>query len=197
MLVRRQQGQTEMEMDLTGQLLVAMPGMGDPRFDHSVIYICTHGADGAMGLVINRPAPKLKLADVLDRLSKVEFDDMSELGVHIGGPVETGRGFVLHSAEYRSVLQTLDVADGFAMTATLDILEDIALGKGPEKALLMLGYAGWGADQLEDEIAQNGWLTCDATLEIVFDLEDAAKWAAALSSLGIDPLGLSSTAGRA
>lgn len=187
----------QMEMDLTGQLLVAMPGMGDPRFDHSVIYICTHGPDGAMGLMVNKPAPELKLKDVLDRLSKVKFDDMSELGVHFGGPVETGRGFVLHSDEYRSVLQTQDVADGFAMTATVDILEDIARGKGPQKALLMLGYAGWGTGQLEREIAQNGWLTCAATLRIVFDLPDADKWSASLSSLGIDPLGLSSTAGRA
>lgn len=190
-------GPIEMEMDLTGQLLVAMPGMGDPRFDHSVIYMCSHSAEGAMGLIVNKPAPKLKLSDVLDRLSRVKFDDSSELGVHVGGPVETERGFVLHSAEYRSVLRTLDVADGFAMTATLDILEDIASGKGPAQALLMLGYAGWGANQLEGEIAQNGWLTCNATPEIVFDLPDADKWTAALSSIGIDPRGLSATAGRA
>ncbi|WP_257884256.1 YqgE/AlgH family protein [Sulfitobacter sp. CW3] len=186
-----------LEMDLTGQLLVAMPGMGDPRFDHSVIFICTHSADGAMGLIVNKPAPDLKLTDVLDKLSDVEFNDTSGLGVHFGGPVETSRGFVLHSAEYQSVLQTLNVTDGFGMTATLDVLEDIARGKGPAQALLMLGYAGWGENQLEHEIAQNGWLTCDATPEIVFDLPDADKWAAALSSLGIDPLGLSSAAGRA
>jgi putative transcriptional regulator len=186
-----------MEMDLTGQLLVAMPGMGDPRFDHSVIIICSHSAEGAMGLIVNKPAPDLKLTDVLDKLSDVEFNDTSGLGVHFGGPVETSRGFVLHSSEYQSVLHTLNVADGFGMTATLDVLEDIARGKGPAKALLMLGYAGWGENQLEGEIAQNGWLTCDAKREIVFDLPDADKWAAALSSLGIDPLGLSSAAGRA
>jgi putative transcriptional regulator len=186
-----------MEMDLTGQLLLAMPGMGDPRFDHSVIYVCTHNAEGAMGLIINKPAPTLKLTDVLDRLSGVDLMDTSGLGVHLGGPVETERGFVLHSAEYRSVMQTLDIAGVFSMTATLDILEDIARGKGPEKAMLMLGYAGWGANQLEGEIARNGWLTCDATPEIVFDLPDAQKWSAALSSLGIDPLGLSAAAGRA
>ncbi len=184
-------------MDLTGQLLVAMPGMGDPRFDHSVIYICTHSAEGAMGLIVNKPATKLKLTDVLDKLSAVDFNDSSELGVHFGGPVETSRGFVLHSADYQSVLHTLDVADGFAMTATLDILEDIARGKGPKRALLMLGYAGWGADQLEGEIAQNGWLTCDPTPEMVFDSPDSDKWAVALASLGIDPLSLSATAGHA
>ncbi len=150
-----------------------------------------------MGLIVNRPAPDLKLSDVLDRLSGVDLDDTSGLGVHIGGPVETERGFVLHSAEYRSVMQTLDIQGGFAMTATLDILEDIARGHGPDKAMLMLGYAGWGANQLEAEIARNGWLTCDASASVVFDLPDGDKWAAALSSLGIDPLGLSGTAGRA
>ena len=186
-----------MKMDLTGQLLVAMPGMGDPRFDHSVIFICSHDDEGAMGLIVNKSASTLKLTDVLDRLSTVDLEDTSGLGVHIGGPVETERGFVLHSPEYRSVMQTLDVSDDFAMTATLDILEDIARGKGPDHAMLMLGYAGWGANQLEAEIAQNGWLTCAATAKIVFDTPDDAKWAAALSSLGIDPLGLSGTAGRA
>ena len=186
-----------MKLDLTGQLLVAMPGMGDLRFDHSVIFICTHNADGAMGLIVNKPALNLKLGDVLDRVSDVNLDDTSGLGVHLGGPVETERGFVLHSAEYRSVMQTLDIAEGFAMTATLDILEDIARGKGLERALLALGYAGWGARQLEAEIAQNGWLTCDASAKIVFDLDDASKWAAALKSLGIDPLVLSATPGRA
>ncbi|KKN39972.1 hypothetical protein LCGC14_0737920 [marine sediment metagenome] len=186
-----------MKLDLTGQLLVAMPGMGDLRFDHSVIFICTHNADGAMGLIVNKPALNLKLSDVLDRVSDVDLDDTSGLGVHLGGPVETERGFVLHSAEYRSVMQTLDIAEGFSMTATLDILEDIARGKGPKQALLALGYAGWGAGQLETEIAQNGWLTCNASAEIVFDLDDETKWAAALKSLGIDPLVLSATPGRA
>lgn len=184
-------------MDLTGHLLVAMPAMGDLRFDRSVIYVCSHDAEGAMGLIVNKPAPSLTLKDVLDRVSGVDHEHDSDLGVHFGGPVQPERGFVLHSAEYRSVMQTLDVAGVFSMTATLDILEDIARGKGPEKALLMLGYAGWGAGQLESEIAQNGWLTCEASPEIVFDLPDADKWGAALSSLGIDPMVLSGSAGRA
>ncbi len=186
-----------MEMDLTGHLLLAMPGMDDPRFDHSVILLCSHTEQGAMGLIVNKPAHDLRLSDVLDRLSGVDLADTSGLGVHIGGPVESERGFVLHSAEYRSVMKTLDVADGFAMTATLDILEDIARGKGPKRALLMLGYTGWGAGQLEAEIARNGWLTSEASTKIVFDLPDPQKWGAALSSLGIDPLGLSGAAGRA
>ena len=156
--------------ELSGKLLIAMPGMGDPRFAHAVIYVTAHSDEGAMGLMVNKPAPELKLSDVLDQLLEGAKPVGSSLGVHIGGPVETGRGFVLHSDEYRSAIETLYVADGFALTVTLDILEDIAAAKGPDKALLTLGYAGWGTGQLEGEIAQNGWLTCDATTELVFNL---------------------------
>ena len=150
-----------------------------------------------MGLIINKPAEGVIMADVLDQLSTNEVSDQSGLSVHRGGPVETERGFVLHSDEYRSDLHTLEIGDGFALTATLDILEDMASGKGPEKALLMLGYAGWGPGQLEAELSMNGWLTCDADRGLVFDLEDNAKWSAAVHSLGVDPLGLSAAAGRA
>ena len=184
-------------MNLTGKLLVAMPGMGDPRFAHAVIFIADHSDRGAMGLIINKPAADVVLSDVLDQIETATAPAHHDLGVHIGGPVETGRGFVLHSDEYRSAMQTMKVAGGFALTATLDVLEDIAAGEGPAQAQLMLGYAGWGPDQLEGEIAQNGWLTCDATPEIVFDLPDEDKWAAALKSLGIDPMGLSAAAARA
>jgi len=184
-------------LDLTGKLLIAMPGMSDPRFAGAVIFIAAHSAEGAMGLIVNKPAEGVALTDVLEQLSDHVAPDHSALGVHRGGPVEMERGFVLHSDEYRSALQTLEIEGGFALTATLDILEDIANGKGPERALLMLGYAGWGPDQLENELSMNGWLTGDADMELIFDLEDAAKWAAAVSSLGVDPLGLSATAGRA
>lgn len=184
-------------MNLTGKLLVAMPGMGDPRFAHAVIFVADHSDKGAMGLIVNKPAADMALSDVLDQIETPTAAARRDLVVHIGGPVETGRGFVLHSDEYRSAMQTMKVAGGFALTATLDVLEDIAAGKGPAQAQLMLGYAGWGPDQLEGEIAQNGWLTCDATLEMVFDLPDEDKWVAALRSLGIDPLGLSAAAGRA
>ena len=184
-------------LDLTGQLLVAMPGMGDVRFDHSVIYMTAHSSKGAMGLIVNKAAPDLKLAEVLDHLVDGEIDSQSTLGVHIGGPVETGRGFVLHSDEYTSAIETLKIAPGFALTATLDVLEDIAAGRGPTQALMMLGYAGWGPGQLEDEIAHNGWLTCAATPDLVYKMRDAKKWTAALDSIGIDPLGLSAAAGRA
>ena len=184
-------------MDLTGKLLVAMPGMGDPRFAHAVIYMTAHSAKGAMGLMVNKPAPELKLADVLDHLVEGANAPQDGLGVHIGGPVETGRGFVLHSDEYSSPIETLQLGPGFALTATLDILEDIAACKGPQNALMMLGYAGWGPDQLEGEIAQNGWLICPAGTELVFDTADAQKWSGALQSIGVDPLGLSASAGRA
>ncbi len=184
-------------MNLTGKLLVAMPGMGDPRFAHAVIYLTAHSKDGTMGLMVNKPAPELKLSDVLDQLLDDAANIDGSLGVHIGGPVETGRGFVLHSDEYRSAIETLEVGGGFSVTATLDVLEDIAVGKGPDKTLLTLGYAGWGPRQLEAEIAQNGWLICDADPALVFDLPDKKKWSAALQSIGIDPLRLSAAAGRA
>lgn len=184
-------------LDLTGKLLVAMPGMGDARFARSVIYMAAHSADGAMGLLINKPAKGVVMSDVLDLPGTDAALNQSVLGVHRGGPVETERGFVLHSDEYRSALQTLVIRDGFALTATRDILEDIAAGKGPEKALLMVGYAGWGPGQLEAELGMNGWLTCDADMALVFDVPDDGKWSAAVSSLGVDPLGLSAAAGRA
>ena len=184
-------------LDLTGKLLVAMPGMEDTRFAHSVIYMTSHGDDGAVGLMINRPAPELRLSDVLDQLVEGPVLSTATLGVHIGGPVERGRGFVLHSDEYDCDSATLNVAPGIALTATITILADIAAGKGPAQALLLLGYAGWGPGQLEGEIAQNGWLTCDAPDALLFETPDDKKWTAALNSIGIDPLGLSSTAGRA
>ena len=187
----------QVPLDLTGKLLIAMPGMGDPRFAHTVIFITSHTGEGAMGLVVNKPAEGLSLKDVLDQLSGDFAPNADTLAVHFGGPVETGRGFVLHSEDYHSALNTLVVEGGFALTATLDILDDIARGKGPDKAILTLGYSGWGPGQLEGELARNGWLTADASADVVFDLPDADKWAAALHSLGIDPLVLSASAGRA
>ncbi len=183
-------------LDLTGKLLIAMPGMGDPRFAQAVIFMTSHSEDGAMGLIVNKRANGVSLDDVLDQLS-VEGEMARALGVHMGGPVETGRGFVLHSDEYRSAMATLKVKPGFALTATLDVLEDIASQRGPKEALLMLGYSGWGPDQLEQEIAQNGWLIAEAEPDLVFHLPDSEKWVAALKSMNIDPLLLSAAAGRA
>jgi putative transcriptional regulator len=185
------------EIDLTGKMLIAMPGMGDPRFAHSVVFMCAHSPEGAMGLVINKPTGELQLSDLLEQLSITMGSEMLNRPVHFGGPVESGRGFVLHERGYHSSISTMDVDEWFAMTATLDILEDLAQGRGPLKALIALGYAGWGPGQLEGEIAQNGWLTCDATLDLAFDITDAHKWEAALKSLGIDALALSADAGRA
>lgn len=186
-------------LDLTGKLLIAMPGMGDPRFDHSIVYLCAHSEDGAMGLIVNKRAADVTMFDLMEQLDIETDAGSSFLGapVFCGGPVEQGRGFVLHSPEYHSQIQTLEVDAAFSMTSTMDVLEDMAKGKGPEKSLLMLGYSGWGAGQLENEIAMNGWLTAPATLELVFDVRGSDKWATALKSIGVDPIGLSATAGRA
>ncbi len=183
--------------DLTGKLLIAMPGMGDPRFERAVVLICAHSAEGAMGLIVNKPTPEVRLSELLEQLSIERSAPRSDVHVHYGGPVETGRGFVLHSVDYTSDLSTLQVEGGFAMTATLDILEAFGRGEGPSRALLALGYAGWGPGQLEDEISQNGWLTCAARADLVFAERSDAKWQAALAELGVDALTLSASAGHA
>ncbi|MCG6885301.1 MAG: YqgE/AlgH family protein [Silicimonas sp.] len=182
---------------LDGQLLIAMPGMGDPRFDKSVIFLCAHSADGALGLIVNKPSREIRFSNLLEQLDIDVGEAQRDIRVHFGGPVENERGFVLHSSDYSSDAATLNVSDGYGMTATLDVLEAIAKGNGPSKALLALGYSGWGPGQLEDEILANGWLTCDANPSLVFGGDDDGKWEAALKTLGIDPLSLSSTAGRA
>jgi len=184
-------------VDLSGKLLIAMPGMGDPRFEKSVIFMCAHSADGSMGLIINKPASDLRLKDLLKQLDISPGDQSDGMPVHFGGPVEHGRGFVLHSGEYMIPNSTLRVDDRFGMTATLDILQAMAEGGGPERRILALGYAGWGSGQLEEEIQRNGWLTCEALPDIVFSTDDEGKWVAALASLGIDPIMLSPQAGRA
>ncbi len=190
--------QTQQNTDgLSGKLLIAMPGMGDPRFDHSVVYLCAHSEDGAMGLIVNKPTPEVRFDDLLAQLDIDRADASRKISVHYGGPVETGRGFVLHSADYDSNSSTLLVDDTIGMTATLDILEDLAAGRGPTKCFLALGYAGWGPGQLESELQRNGWLTCDADTGLVFDVPATKKWQSALEILGIDPLLLSATGGRA
>lgn len=184
-------------MELTGKVLIAMPGMGDPRFEHSVVYLCAHSDDGAMGLIVNKPAVDLRFSQLLDQLEIPHGDGMRDIRVHFGGPVETSRGFVLHSGDYAGEGTTLKVSDGVGMTATLDILQAIANGRGPRRSMMALGYAGWGPGQLEDEILANGWLTCEPDDELLFGLRDDAKWQAALRSINVDPMILSTTAGRA
>jgi putative transcriptional regulator len=183
--------------DLTGQFLIAMPGMGDPRFDKTVVYLCAHSENGAMGLIVNKPAPGASMEELMGQLGIEGVPARLKPMVQFGGPVELGRGFVLHSADYSVEGATLTVDETFAMTGTLDVLRDMAQGKGPRVGLLALGYSGWGPGQLESELGRNGWLTAEAHERIVFDLPNAAKWEAALAVLGIDPLFLSADAGRA
>ena len=188
---------------LDGQLLVAMPIMTDKRFARSVIYMCAHSAEGAMGLIINQRASHISFSELLKQLSimpdsaddvEIELEDMD---VHVGGPVETGRGFVLHSADYYAADSTLPIDEGVSLTATIDILKAIAGGKGPDRAILALGYAGWRAGQLESEIAANGWLHCPADADLLFDRDLEQKYERALSKIGIDPSHLVSDAGHA
>ncbi len=183
--------------DFSGKLLIAMPGMGDPRFRRSVIYLCAHSEDGAMGLIVNRPAPEIRFRDLLGQLKIVETDATRAPAIYLGGPVENGRGFVLHSAEYAGSASTLQVDNRIGMTATLDVLEDIAKGTGPAACLLALGYSGWGPGQLEAEIGDNGWLVGDAPAELIFGAKADDKWRAALEVLGIDASSLSAASGRA
>jgi putative transcriptional regulator len=181
---------------LTGQMLVAMPQMLDQRFARSVIYLCAHSADGAMGLVVNRAIDSLTFPELLKQLG-IEGDDRgSDILLHFGGPVETGRGFVLHSADY-SQDGTLAIDGTVALTATIDILRDIAKGSGPRRSLLALGYAGWGPGQLDAEIQANGWLQVPADEGLVFDNDLDGKWARAMGKLGVDTGRLSSDAGHA
>ncbi|MBV0913199.1 YqgE/AlgH family protein [Anianabacter salinae] len=182
---------------LAGKLLIAMPGMADPRFETGLVFLCDHSDSGSMGLIVNKPTDGVAMDDLLMQLEIDGGIGSAGIGVHFGGPVEHGRGFVLHSSDYGANSSTLRIGDGFGMTATLDILEDIAGGRGPDRVLLALGYAGWAPGQLEGEIRANGWLTCDATPELVFDTPDAQKWQSALKGLGVEALGLSSVAGRA
>lgn len=185
------------QSDLVGKLLIAMPGMSDPRFAHSVIFMCAHSAEGGMGLILNKPQKELTFGKLLDQLEIPRKADLDATPVHIGGPVERQRGFVLHSNDYKAAEGTITVDDTYCMTATLQILEDIAQGQGPSRAMLALGYAGWGPSQLEYEIGRNGWLTAAPDETIVFGRTKADKWSEALKSMGIDPLLLSATAGRA
>jgi len=181
---------------LTGQLLVAMPQMRDPRFTRSVIYMCAHNAEGAMGLVINRLVGSITFPDMLEQLGITAGEHGRQIKVHFGGPVDAGRGFVLHSDEYRHE-GTVAVVDGMALTATIDILKDIAGGQGPRRCLLALGYAGWGAGQLDAEIQANGWLTVPADADLVFEGDLDGKWERALGKIGVTRTQLSGEAGHA
>jgi len=189
---------------LDGQMLIAMPTMRDERFARSVIYVCAHSSEGAMGIVVNQQAANINFSDLLVQLDVIVADDLIQLPqraglvkVLKGGPVETGRGFMLHSSDFFIENSTLPIDDGICLTATLDILKAIARGKGPESAVLALGYAGWGAGQLENEIQENGWLHCSADQELIFGADIEGKYGKALRKIGIDPGMLSSESGHA
>jgi putative transcriptional regulator len=180
---------------LTGQLLVAMPGLADPRFAKSVIYMCAHNAEGAMGLVLNKTIESLTFPDLLSQLGIVGDSGGIPIRIHFGGPVESGRGFVLHSADYVQDA-TMVVDSAVALTATIDILKAIAQGAGPKQRLLALGYSGWGAGQLDAEIKANGWLNVPADDELVFGVDLDGKWMKAMKKIGIDPFMLADAAGH-
>jgi len=183
-------------MDLKHQFLIAMPAMADPNFSGSVVYICDHSDRGALGLVINRPTD-LKLETLFDRIDlKLEIAPWKDRPVYFGGPVQTERGFVLHVPP-GSYSSTLPITSDISLTTSKDVLEAVAEGSGPEKMLVTLGYSGWGAGQLESEIAQNAWLTVKARPEIIFDMPADEKYEAALKLLGVDTLALSGQAGHA
>ncbi|MBK0397924.1 YqgE/AlgH family protein [Limibaculum sp. M0105] len=182
---------------LDGQILIAMPSMRDPRFERSLVYLCAHSAEGAMGIVINREAGELTLSDLFGTLEIPIGAALRAVHVRYGGPVEPGRGFVLHSSDYESPEATMQVDEEISMTATLDILHAMGAGHGPRDAIVALGYAGWAPGQLEDELRNNGWLTCNADRELLFGDEQAPKWERALAKLGISASMLVSPGGSA
>lgn len=195
---------TETTTSLKGQFLIAMPGMEDSRFQKTVIYVCEHSPAGTMGIVINRPIAGMSFMDILQQVQILDNKDATPVSdraqsiiVHRGGPVETKRGFVLHSSDYHIKTTTHRIDREISMTETLEVLKAIVRGDGPERVFVALGYAGWSAGQLENEIQQNGWLNSSATPDLVFSEKNAAKYDLALASLGIDPIMLSTSSGHA
>ncbi len=185
------------EQYLDGKMLIAMPGIGDDRFERAVIFVCAHSREGAMGLVVNHEVDSLSFGGLLERLDLVDNGDAIRLPKEVastrvlqGGPVETSRGFVLHSRDYFSAESTLGVDGNIGLTATLDVLRAIARGEGPRKSLLALGYTGWGPGQLEGEIRQNGWLHCEADEGLLFDSDLDTKYQSALARIGVDEANL-------
>ncbi len=188
---------------LEGQCLIAMPQIGDPRYEKAVVFICAHSADGAMGIIVNKPATHVSFVDLLTQLNVIDDDDIRlpesalRVPVHTGGPVETGRGFVLHSPDFRLKEATLVTSGDVCLTATVEILRAIARGGGPSHALLALGYSGWAPGQLEQEITNNGWLHCAADHDLIFDADLDMKYDRAVAKLGFDPRLMPAVAGHA
>ncbi len=188
---------------LCGKFIIAMPGMGDARFEKTVIYICAHSDEGAMGFIINQPLEAPTTSEFFCQLEIISQEESLSLTnsvlsntLHAGGPVEPGRGFVLHSSDFQSEA-TVEVNKKVSLTATLEVLRAIADGKGPNANMITLGYSGWSAGQLEDEIISNGWLTVDADEDIIFDKRNDTKYSRSLKLLGVDESLLSSSSGHA
>lgn len=179
---------------LTGQFLLAMPGIGDPRFDRAVIALCAHDAQGALGIGIGKEMKELDFHDVLGQL-EIDAGQSQNRAVSVGGPVEPGRGFVLHSRDWEGQ-DTIDVAGRWALSGTVDVLRAIASGKGPQRWLAALGYAGWGAGQLDEELVRPGWLTVEADPSLIFDVPASERWARGMAAAGVDPRFLSADAGH-
>jgi putative transcriptional regulator len=182
---------------LDGTLLVAAPGMADPRFVGAVIFLCTHSDRGAMGIVINKPAAGVAFADLAEQLDVKATCAVPKLSVMIGGPVERSRGFVLHSPDYNLDRATIHVTDWCSMTGHVGVLRELIGGKGPERAVLALGYSNWGPGQLEEELRDSSWLMADASPQLLFDTPADDLWDSCLSRIGVNPAMLHSIAGRA
>jgi putative transcriptional regulator len=204
MKIERKKPKTPQRGYLDGKMLIAMPGMRDERFIRTVIYVCAHSNEGAMGIIVNKPAADVDFPELLVKLNVIPPEERIQLPpdaqavtVLRGGPVETQRGFVLHSADYFMENSTLPIDDGVCLTATLDVLKAIATGSGPAKAILALGYAGWAPGQLENEMRENGWLHCGADKDLIFGADIRDKYDKALQKIGVHPGMLSSDAGHA
>lgn len=190
-----------MTTSLKGKLLIAMPGMEDSLFSRSVVFLCAHAPEGAMGLIINKPMPVFNFMELADRLDLTNatadtLQQLEQTAILSGGPVEQHRGFVLHSDDYTGDETSLEVVPGIKLTATVDILQDMVLARGPERTLLALGYSGWSPGQLENEILHNGWLHCDVDADLLFSSDWGSKHRLAMEKLGVDPRMLSAQAGH-
>jgi putative transcriptional regulator len=181
---------------LTGKLLIAMPYLPDPRFNQSVIYVCGHDETGAMGLVVNKPLYTVTFKELIEQMNLPAHNDMPDFPIHYGGPVEIGRGFVLHTIDY--LTETSVIINGeFALTATLEVLRAMSSGRGPKNTILALGYVGWDEQQLEKEIQENGWIVIEPTPELVFSDDFDDMWRSAMLSIGVDPNNITLDAGHA
>ena len=183
--------------DYQGQLLLATPKMTDFRFERAVILICSHNTEGAMGIIVNKPTQELKFDDILEQLKIIPQKKVTNHKIYFGGPVEFGRGFVVHSSDYDVPNVSINIQDEYYLTASIEILEDMANGCGPKKSILALGYAGWGPGQLENELLFDSWLMCDPDPNLIFSLHSEIKWNSGLKKLGINPSHLATIGGSA